>query len=114
MIGMSQVFARRKAIPALLKSTLDRFYRSANLATDERHALPRNQLTMEALEPRVLLSADFIPVAPLGSLVPGERKRRTDGRQLDRVLYAGARCGAKHFGCLLAGRYRPARNDHAP
>ena len=69
MIGMSKVLARRKVIPALLSSTLNRFYRSFVPARALDRASQRNKILFESLEPRMLMSADFIPAAPLGSQV---------------------------------------------
>ena len=84
MIGMSGVLARRKAIPALLRSTLERFFRGVKPGNPGRPAPRRHNMRFESLEPRMLLSADFLPVAPMGSMVHGSNQSGTvDSAELE-------------------------------
>ncbi|HNN82512.1 MAG TPA: tandem-95 repeat protein, partial [Accumulibacter sp.] len=80
MNGMSKMFSQRKVIPALLKSTLDRFFGAAGREKTRAGTAPAgSRFLFESLEPRILLSADFTPVAPLGSFIQRVEQGDTAG-----------------------------------
>ncbi|MBL8373379.1 LEPR-XLL domain-containing protein, partial [Accumulibacter sp.] len=69
MRAMPSFFAGNRINPATLQGTFSRFFGARSLRRPPEQPPQRRKILFESLEPRLLLSADFIPVAPVGSLI---------------------------------------------
>lgn len=69
MIALPKFFAGNKVNPNVFQAAIGRFFRKAMPAKKAEQPLQRRKILFESLEPRLLMSADFVPVAPMGSLL---------------------------------------------
>ena len=73
MIAMPKLFTDNKVNPNVFQAAIARFFKrtwASNGASKRAEQPPqRRKILFESLEPRLLLSADFMPAAPLGSLI---------------------------------------------
>ncbi|MEW5770787.1 MAG: Ig-like domain-containing protein [Pseudomonadota bacterium] len=69
MISMPSFFAGKKVNPAVLQAALSRFFMRKAPARNLERPPQRRKILFESLEPRLLMSADFNPVAPMGTLI---------------------------------------------
>ncbi|MDP2433554.1 MAG: Ig-like domain-containing protein [Pseudomonadota bacterium] len=69
MFAMPSLFAGNKVNPAIFQAALSRFFRPDRQRGKARQPPQRRKILFESLEPRLLMSGDFNPVAPMGSLI---------------------------------------------
>ena len=69
MIALPKLFAGNKVNPNVFQAAISRFLRRAAPKKPAEQPPQRRKILFESLEPRVLMSADFMPVAPLGGLI---------------------------------------------
>ena len=69
MIALPKLFAGNKVNPNVFRAALTRFFRRASPVRSTELPPQRRKILFESLEPRVLMSADFMPVSPVGTLI---------------------------------------------
>ncbi len=69
MFAMPTLFAGNKVNPNVFQAALSRFFRRGDKHRQIERPPQRHKILFESLEPRLLMSADFNPVAPMGSLI---------------------------------------------
>ena len=73
MIAMPKLFSDNKVNPNVFQAAIARIFKRswAGNSAGKRSERPpqRRKILFESLEPRLLLSADFMPAAPLGTLI---------------------------------------------